>query len=83
MGYAGSMITWDPFMIKKLSQNHTVIIFDNIWVGNTSSGYKNFSIAQFAQDGVGLINALHLNKTDVMGFSMGGFIAQEVALTVL
>jgi pimeloyl-ACP methyl ester carboxylesterase len=81
MGYAGAMNTWDSRIITKLSQNHTVIIFDNRGVGNTSSGSKNFSIPQFAQDAVGLINALHLNKPDVMGFSMGGFIAQEVALT--
>jgi pimeloyl-ACP methyl ester carboxylesterase len=81
MGYAGAMNTWDTRIITKLSQNHTVIIFDNRGVGNTSSGSKNFSIPQFAQDAVGLINALHLNKPDVMGFSMGGFIAQEVALT--
>jgi pimeloyl-ACP methyl ester carboxylesterase len=81
MGYAGAMNTWDTRIITKLSQNHTVIIFDNRGVGNTSSGIKNFSIPQFAQDTVGLINALHLNKPDVMGFSMGGFIAQEVALS--
>ena len=81
MGYAGAMNTWDTNMTKKLSQNHIVIIFDNRGVGNTSFGYKNFSIPQFTQDTIGLINALHLNKPDVMGLSMGGFIAQEVALT--
>ncbi len=80
MGYGGSMNNWDPIMIKKLSLNHTVIVFDNRGVGNTDSGSKNFSIPQFAKDTVGLINALHINKTDVIGFSMGGFIAQEIAL---
>jgi pimeloyl-ACP methyl ester carboxylesterase len=80
MGFGGSMNNWDPIMIKKLSLNHTVIVFDNRGVGNTESGNKNFSISQFAKDTIGLINALHINKTDVMGFSMGGFIAQEIAL---
>ncbi len=80
MGFAGGMNTWDPNMTKMLSQKHTVIIFDNRGIGDTSLGSKNFSISQFAQDTVGLINALHLNKPNIMGFSMGGFIAQEVAL---
>lgn len=81
MGFAGGLNTWEPNMTKKLSQNHTVIIFDNRGIGGTSLGNKNLSISQFAQDAVGLIDALHLNKTDIMGFSMGGFIAQEVALS--
>jgi pimeloyl-ACP methyl ester carboxylesterase len=80
MGFGGTMNNWDPIMIKKLSLNHTVIVFDNRGVGSTELGNKNFSISQFAKDTVGLINALHINKTDVMGFSMGGFIAQEIAL---
>ena len=81
MGFAGGLNTWEPNMTKKLSQNHTVIIFDNRGIGGTSLGNKNLSISQFAQDAVGLIDALHLNKTDIMGFSMGGIIAQEVALS--
>jgi pimeloyl-ACP methyl ester carboxylesterase len=80
MGFGGTMNNWDPIMIKKLSLNHTVIVFDNRGVGSTELGNKNFSISQFAKDTVGLINALHINKTDVIGFSMGGFIAQEIAL---
>jgi pimeloyl-ACP methyl ester carboxylesterase len=81
MGYSASMSNWDPTLINDLSKNHTVVIFDNRGIGNTSLGNKDFSIPQFAKDTVGLINALHINKTDVMGFSMGGFIAQEIAVT--
>ena len=80
MGYGGTMNNWDPKVIKNLSQNHTIIVFDNRGVGNTDSGNKNFTISQFAKDAVGLLNALKINKTDVLGFSMGGFIAQELAL---
>lgn len=56
--YTGSMNSWDSIMISKLSQNHTVIIFDNRGIGNTTLGIKNF-IHQFAQDSVGLINAIY------------------------
>lgn len=68
-------------MISNLSKNHTVIIFDNRGIGNTSAGHKNFTINQFAQDTIGLMNALQINKTDIMGFSMGSYIAQDIALT--
>jgi pimeloyl-ACP methyl ester carboxylesterase len=80
MGYGGSMNNWDPILLKKLSESHVVIVFDNRGVSNTESGNKSFTISQFAHDTVGLMNALHINKTDLLGFSMGGFIAQYIAL---
>ncbi len=80
MGYGGTMNDWDPKEIKNLSQNHTVIVFDNRGAGYTDSGNKNFTISQFAKDTGGLLNALKIKKTDVLGFSMGGFIAQGMAL---
>ena len=80
-GFSASMNNWDATLISDLSKNHTVIIFDNRGIGNTGTGYKNFNVNQFAQDTIGLMNALHINKTDIMGFSMGGYIAQDIALT--
>lgn len=70
-----------PTLTSNLSKDHTVYIFDNRGIGNTTLGYKNFTINQFIQDTIGLMDSLHINKTDVMGFSMGGFIAQEIAVT--
>jgi pimeloyl-ACP methyl ester carboxylesterase len=80
MGYGGSMNNWDQVLLKKLSKNHVVIVFDNRGVSSTESGNKSFTISRFANDTVGLMNALHINKTDLLGFSMGGFIAQYIAL---
>ena len=80
MGYAGSMYAWDPVVLKGLSTNHTVIVFDNRGIGNTTVGSKNFSIAQFATDSAGLLDALKINKSDVLGFSMGRMIAQQLTL---
>ena len=74
------MDAWPPSMLQELSSNHTVIIFNNRGVGNTTSGTKPFSIAQFANDTAGLISALKIQKADVLGFSMGSFIAQELTL---
>jgi pimeloyl-ACP methyl ester carboxylesterase len=75
-----TMNTWEPSTLKGLSSSHTVIIFDNRGVGNTTTGTKPFSIQQFANDTYGLIAALKIQKADVLGFSMGSFVAQELAL---
>jgi pimeloyl-ACP methyl ester carboxylesterase len=74
------MDAWQPSTLRDLSRNHTVIIFDNRGVGNTTVGTKSFSIQQFANDTVGLLDALKIQKADVLGFSMASFIAQEITL---
>lgn len=81
-GSGASMDMWDPKVLKQLSTNHTVIIFDNRGKGQTSAGtIKNMTMSQFANDTVGLIDALGIRKPiDILGVSFGGFIAQELAL---
>jgi pimeloyl-ACP methyl ester carboxylesterase len=74
------MDQWDPTILRDLSSNHTVIIFDHRGVGNTSAGTKPFSMIQFANDTAGLLDALKIQKADVLGYSMGSFVAQELAL---
>jgi hypothetical protein len=73
-----AMDQWQPSILRDLSRNHTVIIFDNRGVGNTTIGTKPFSIQQFANDTLGLLDVLKIQKVDVLGFSMGSFIAQEL-----
>ena len=80
MGYATSMYGRDPTFLKGLSANHTVIVFDNRGIGNTTIGTKNFTIDQFAADSTGLLDALKINKSDILGYSMGGMIAQQLTL---
>lgn len=80
MGYSGSKNDWDPRFLKGLSANHTVIVFDNRGINNNITGTKNYTINQLAEDTVGLLDALNISKTDVLGYSMGGFIAQELTL---
>ena len=74
------MDAWDPTILRDLSSNHTLVIFDNRGVGNTTAGTKPFSIVQFANDTTGLLDELKIQKADILGFSMGSFIAQELAL---
>ena len=80
-GVGGSMGSWEPSLLKELSSNHTVIIFDNRGVGNTTIGTKPFSIQQFANDTAGLLDALKIQKANILGYSMGSFIAQQFVLT--
>jgi acetyl esterase/lipase len=72
---------WEPTLLSELAAtNHTVIIFDNRGMGETTAGTKPFSIEQFANDTAGLLDALHIESADVFGASLGSFIAQELTL---
>jgi pimeloyl-ACP methyl ester carboxylesterase len=77
----GDMNAWDPSLLDTLSVNHTVIVFDNRGVGNTSTGTKPFSIQQFANDTSGLMDALKVQNASVLGYSLGSFVAQQLAVT--
>jgi pimeloyl-ACP methyl ester carboxylesterase len=79
-GYSFTMDSWDPSLLETLASNHTVIIFNNRGIGNTTSGTKQFSIEQFANDTAGLLEALNIKKADVLAWSLGGRIAQELTL---
>jgi pimeloyl-ACP methyl ester carboxylesterase len=80
-GSGNVMDVWPTHFLKELATNHTVIIFDNRGVGNTTAGTKSFSIGQFVNDTVGLLDALNIQSADVLGFSMASFIAQQLTLT--
>jgi pimeloyl-ACP methyl ester carboxylesterase len=81
-GSGAGMDMWDPTLLKQLSVNHTVIIFDNRGKGQTSVGIvKNMTMSQFANDTAGLIDGLEIKEpVDILGVSFGGFIAQELSL---
>jgi pimeloyl-ACP methyl ester carboxylesterase len=77
--FRGTMDNWDPAVINAIAQSHDVILFDNAGVGG-SSGAAESTIAGSAQHVVAFARALGLESVDILGFSMGGFIAQQVAL---
>ena len=80
-GYSFAMDSWDPTLLGTLASNHTVIVFDNRGIGNTTSGNEQkFSIGLFANDTAGLLEALNIKKADVLAWSLGGRIAQELTL---
>jgi pimeloyl-ACP methyl ester carboxylesterase len=81
-GFSMPMDGWDPVVLDRLSLNHTIIVFDNRGIGSTTLGTKTPSIQQFANDTSLLIDKLEINRpVDVLGMSLGGYIAQELALS--
>lgn len=76
--FTGTMDNWDPAVTNALAQNHQVILFNNKGV-STSSGKTPDSVAEMAKDAVDFIRALGYNQVDLLGFSLGGFIAQDIA----
>ena len=72
---------WDPSFISDLSSNHTVIIFDNRGVGNTTIGSQPYTIEQLANDTAGLLDALKIQNANVLGYSLGSWIAEQLTIT--
>jgi len=81
MAMAGDINWWTPEIIEASSQNYKTIIFDNRGTGQTDESAMDYSIKMFADDTVGLMDALNIEKAHIFGACMGGMIAQEIALT--
>jgi pimeloyl-ACP methyl ester carboxylesterase len=80
LGYFNSnMDGWDPDVVNSLAANHEVILFDNAGVG-ASGGKTPNTVAEMTRHCVALCQALGLQQIHVVGFSLGGMIAQQLAL---
>ena len=79
-GASDGMDAWDPSFPRILSSNHTVIAFDSRGIGNTTAGSKPYTYQQLANDSAGLLDALKIPKADVMGYSLGSYIAEQLAI---
>jgi pimeloyl-ACP methyl ester carboxylesterase len=81
MGLSGTMDAWDPTFVDALAATgHRVILFDNEGIGKSSARPGPLTIARMADNTALLIEALELDRPDVMGWSMGGMIAQSFAV---
>jgi pimeloyl-ACP methyl ester carboxylesterase len=76
---AAVLDNWDPRVVDGLAAKRHVIVFDNRGVG-ASSGSPSNSMEQMADDAVNFIKAMGFKQVDLLGFSMGGMIAQEIVL---
>lgn len=76
--FTGTMDYWDPSVVDGLAKSHQVIVFNNTGMGHTTGKVAD-SIEQMTKDAESFINTLGYKQVDLLGFSMGGFIAQELA----
>lgn len=77
--FVATMDDWDPAVINPLAEKHPIILFDNKGVGG-SEGVTPDNIEGMAADAADVIKALGYEKVNLLGFSIGGFIAQVVAV---
>jgi pimeloyl-ACP methyl ester carboxylesterase len=80
MGYSGSQDDWVPDFVNALALHHRVIIFDNAGIGQTTMPSGSLSIMGMANQTAAFISALGLKHPDILGWSMGGMIAQALAV---
>jgi pimeloyl-ACP methyl ester carboxylesterase len=76
--FSGNIDAWDPAVVNALATDRPVIAFDNAGVGR-STGQTPDNVAAMARDAVAFINVLGLSEVDLLGFSLGGCIAQQIA----
>ena len=80
MGFSSSMDGWPPNFVDSLAADHEVITFDNSGIGKTSLPTGVLSVGTMANQTNAFIQALHLKHPIVLGWSMGGMIAQSLAV---
>jgi 3-oxoadipate enol-lactonase len=79
-GMSGSHRAWGRPFLEALEQSFECIVFDNRGIGGSTIGEEPFTIAELAADTAGLLDALGLERVHVLGISMGGMVAQQLAL---
>jgi pimeloyl-ACP methyl ester carboxylesterase len=77
--FRGNLDNWDPALIDALASTLRVVAFDNAGVGG-STGTTPHVIEQMAHDAIAFLAALEFGQADILGYSIGSFVAQEIAL---
>ena len=77
--FRGNLDNWDPALIDALAAGRRVVTFDNAGVGG-SSGTTPDTIEQMARDAIAFLAAMEFGQVDLLGFSIGSFVAQQIAL---
>jgi pimeloyl-ACP methyl ester carboxylesterase len=77
--FRGNLDNWDPALIDALASARRVVTFDNAGVGR-STGTTPDTIEQMARDAIAFMTAMQFSQADILGFSIGSFVAQQIAL---
>ena len=77
--FRGNLDNWDPALVDALAADRRVVAFDNVGVGATTGRTPN-TVEAMAHDAIAFLEAMDLQRVDLLGFSIGSFVAQEMAL---
>lgn len=77
--FTGTMDNWDPAVTNALAEGREVILFDSAGIGRSSGSTPN-TVAGMAAHALAFLDALEIENCDVLGFSLGGMVAQQMAL---
>ncbi len=77
--FRGNLDNWDPALVDALAADRRVVTFDNVGVGATTGRTPN-TVEAMAHDAIAFIEAMHFQRVDLLGFSIGSFVAQEISL---
>ena len=77
--FRGSLDNWDPALVDALASDRRVVPFNNVGVASTT-GATPSTIEAMARDAIAFVEAMRLERVDLLGFSIGSFVAQEIAL---
>jgi pimeloyl-ACP methyl ester carboxylesterase len=77
--FRGNLDNWDPALVDALAAERRVVAFDNAGVGGTTGRTPN-TVEAMAHDAIAFIEAMGFQRVDLLGFSIGSFVAQEIAL---
>ena len=77
--FRGNLDNWDPALVDRLAQDREVILLDNRGVGG-STGVVPENVTTMAREALAFVDALGLQQIDLLGFSLGGYVAQELVL---
>ena len=77
--FRGNLDNWDPALIDALASTRRVVTFDNAGVGGSTGATPN-TLQRMAHDAIAFLAAMEFSRVDLLGFSIGSFVAQEIAL---
>jgi 3-oxoadipate enol-lactonase len=80
MGMGGSSAGWPPDLLTELARSFRTIVYDNRGTGLSDKPDVPYSLEMFAADAIAILDDLNISRTHLFGVSMGGMIAQEIAL---
>src|SRR5881275_2342202 len=77
--FRGNLDNWDPALVDALAADRRVVTFDNVGVGATTGKTPN-TVEAMAHGAIAFLEAMEFQRVDLLGFSIGSFVAQEIAL---